>query len=294
MSQHDKYLTFPIAFLQLGKALDDVTTNEAKQRASNIIDWCVWKMLHFQAGKRYEENGDTTVEAIAGRHDAYHEKLGIDSRSLLAAQVTLGINLTQSTDWKPLKIRATNLESATSLKDGSKLSRVRRDIVFQAMDGGMKWRDFAVLVAIYAGCFDPKKRKAVPLTLAQIGAMSLGYKSAKCVHANAAEGFSLSDKAIGRTVEKLRKRGFFVKGSPDNGRTTYYSNSMNEEQMISYVTEVKSSRIKKRKACRSMSEIQREINARANTLSGLTPEQRLTLEGLNARLKERRRNSAQG
>ena len=294
MSQHDKYLTFPIAFLQLGKALDDVTTNEAKQRASSIIEWCVWKMLHFQCRERYEENGDTTVEAIASRHDAYSEKLSMDSTAMLAAQVTLGINLTYPTDWKTLKIRATNLESATSLKDGSKLSRVRRDIVFQAMNGGMKWRDFAILASIFAGCFDPKKRKAVPLTMGQIGAMSLGYKSAKCVHANAAEGFSLSDKAIGRTVEKLRKRTFFVKASPNNGRTTYYSNSMSEAQMICYVTEVKVSRIKTRKECRSMSEIQREINARANVLSGLTPEQRVTLESINARLKERRRNSAQG
>ena len=43
-----------------------------------------------------------------------------------------------------------------------------------------------------------------------------------------------------------------------------------------------------------MSEIQREVNARANSLSGLTPEQRIALEDINARRKERRRNSAQG
>jgi len=290
MSQHDKFLTFPIACLQLGKALDDVTPKEAADRIRAIVPWCIREAT--LQNLRDPDCDTGKLLAIAERNPNFDETEGTDvDIAFFAAIETLGWNVMH---FEYAQHAASKLETAVAMSDGKKLSRVRRDIVLQAIKGGMKWRDFAVLVAIYAGCFDPKKRKAVPLTMEQIGAMSLGYKSATCVHANAAGEFSLSEKAIGRTVEKLRKRKFFVKASPDNGRTTYYSNSMSEEQMICYVTEVKKSRIKKRKECRSMSEIQREINARANVLSGLTPEQRVTLESLNARLKERRRNSAQG
>ena len=290
MSQHDKYLTFPIAFLQLGKALDDVTQKEAADRIRAIIPWCIREAT---LQNLRDLDGDTgKLLAIAERNPNFDETEGTDvDIAFFAAIETLGWNVMH---FEYAQHAASKLETSVAMSEGKKLSRVRRDIVFQAMNGGMKWRYFAILASIFAGCFDPKKRKAVPLTMEQIGAMSLGYKSAKCVHANAAEEFSISEKAIGRTVEKLRKRGFYVKASPSRGRTTYYSNSMSEEQMICYVSEVKKSRMKKRKECRSMSEIQREVNARANALSGLTPEQRIALEDINARLKERRRNSDQG
>ncbi len=267
MSQHDKYLTFPIAFLQLGEALDDVTKNEAEDRIRKIVPWCIREAT--LQNLRHVDGHRQKLWAIAERDAKFHETEGTDlDIAFFAAMDTLGWN---GMDFGYAQDVASKLETCVAILAGQKLSRVRRDIVVQTMNGGMKWRDFGVLASIFAGCFDPAKRKAVRLTLAQIGAMSLGYKSAKCVHANAAEELSLSHKAIGRTVEKLRQKGFFVKASPDNGRTTYYSNSMSEDDMINYCTAVKKNRMKKRKECRSLSEIQREIHARANAISDLTP-----------------------
>jgi len=130
--------------------------------------------------------------------------------------------------------------------------------------------------------------------MGQIGAMALGYKSAKCVQANGAEQFSLSDKAVGRTVEKLRKRKLFVKASPDNGRTTYYSNSMSQEQMMRYVAEVKLSRIEKRKGVLTMAEMQKQVNARAKFLAAMSPEQRAQIKEKMKLADHYRRKSEHG
>jgi biotin operon repressor len=78
--------------------------------------------------------------------------------------------------------------------------------------------------------------------MSQIGAMALGYGSRKYCP----DRLCLSDKAVGRTVERLRKRGLFVKASPDNGRTTYYSNQLTQEQLTAYIAEIQVRRAMKR------------------------------------------------
>lgn len=286
MSQHDKYFVFPIACLQVGKSLNDVTTSEAKLRVSDIIDWCVFEKIKHNAKIQYEDNGETKLNEIASRHKQYKDDMHMTKRDFLAAQVTFGVTYKSGT-WQTVQKNARDLEKRTQRHAGKKLSRVRRDFVFQTFEGRMSWRDFAIITAICAGCFDPKNRKAVPLTMGQIGSMALGYGSAKIVHTHDAEHLPLSDKAIGRTVEKLRQRGVFVKASPDNGRTTYYSNRMSEGEMIKYVSEVKTEKIKKRKARMSLSEIQQQVNRRAEVQAGLTPEERQQLQELTNRFKGR-------
>jgi hypothetical protein len=93
----------------------------------------------------------------------------------------------------------------------------------------------------------------------------------------------MHDKTVGRIVEKLRQKGWFVKASPDNGRTTFYSNSLSENQMITYVAKIKAERSLKKK--RSLREIQKEVNVAAQ----LNPEDRAKLEALQARFRERQR-----
>lgn len=267
MSQQDKYFTFPIAFLQLGKSLDDVTTIEATERARLIVNSCLWQMtlLHNEQ-QESDTSGDVKHEAMAMSHEAWADCENNDMTviSYMSAQVTLGIRSSQPYCWEEAKERSEKLNSLTNLDVGTKLTRVRSDIVFTLIDGKMKWRDFAVLVAIYAGCFDPKGRKAVSLKMSQIGAMALGYGSNKYLHAHDAESLSLNDTAIGYTVEKLRGV-WFVKASPNNGRTTYYSNRLSEAEMITYVAKIKHSKAKTKKL--SSREIQRQVNAAATNMS---------------------------
>jgi hypothetical protein len=285
MSQHDNYFTFPIAFLQLGKALDDVTAAEAAKRANNIVDWCIWQMTLRNAGQQMDAdvpNGSTIISEMASRHEAYNEHVDSSGLSFLSAQIVLGIRCHPPLDWEAKRREARKLEALVNHDAGKKLARVRSDVMFQIIEGRMQWRDFAVLASICAGCFD-KKRKAVSLRMSQFGVMSLGFGSKKHCHQHNAEALVMHDKTVGRIVEKLRQKGWFVKASPDNGRTTFYSNSLSENQMITYVAKIKAERSLKKK--RSLREIQKEVNVAAQ----LNPEDRAKLEALQARFRERQR-----
>jgi len=283
MSQQDKYFTFPISFLQLGKSLDDVTPSEAKKRTSQIMDWCIWEMNKHLAHKRYDDpSGDVILSEMAHRHPNAPDDFGNCSESdWLAAQQMLGLSHTVT--WENGKKLAATLESLVSMDAGKKLARVRGDIMWNALDGKIAWRDFAVLVAIYAGCFSEKKNGAANLKFSQLRTMAIGYGSKKHCHDHNSDGLVLSEKAIGRTVAKLLDRGFFVKASPDNGRNTYYSNRMSEAQMIQYVTQIKASKIRKKRSRLTQREINQQVTERANAMAGLTQEQEQYLREVTAR-----------
>ena len=258
MSQHDKYFTFPIAHLQMGKPLNDVKAREAKERLGLIVDACHFQMWQHLSEETRKPGGATMVEEMAGRRNDFG--YDGDDEAFEAAQQMFGSVYGSRVTLEDVWESECSLRESTSGSLGKKLARVRSDIVFDAFNGKMKWRDFAVLAAIFAGCFDVK-RKATLLRMSQIGAMSLGYGSAKYVPN---PELLPHDKAVGRTVEKLRNRGYFVKASPNNGRSTYYSNSLSENQMVAYIGTIKAAKVTKKR--RSNSEIQRLVNQVSETI----------------------------
>jgi hypothetical protein len=288
MSQHDKYFTFPIALLQLGKSLDDVTPSEAKTRVSEIMDWCLWEMNKHLAEKRTSEpSADVMLVDMASRHSNHPGAFDCDDEiDWLAAQKMFGI--VHNVPCEQGKKLAEAIKNRVSMNAGKKLARVRSDILWAVMDGKMKWRDFAVLVAVYAGCFS-ERAAAASLKFSQLRTMAIGYGSAKHCSDHNAAGLVLSEKAIGRTVAKLQQRGWFVKASPDNGRNTYYSNKMSEAQMIHYVVQIKVAKIQKQRSKRTPRQINQEVTARANVLAGLTTEERKKLQDVTNRLQSRRK-----
>lgn len=297
MSQHDKYFTFPIALLQLGKSLDDVTPSEAKTRVSEIMDWCLWEMNKHLSEKRISEpSADVMLEDMASRHSNHPGDLDYDEEiDWLAAQNMFGI--VHNVNWEQGKQLAAHAESLVSINAGKKLARVRSDVVSDAFNGKMKWRDFAVLVAIEAVCFSQKKaaasggvskkNAAASVKFSQLRAMAIGYGSEKHCRDHSSDGLVLSEKAIGRTVEKLRQRGWFVKASPDNGRNTYYSNKMSEAQMIQYVVQVKEAKTRKKRSKLTPRQINQQVTELANARSGLTPEQKQALREITIRNQSR-------
>jgi hypothetical protein len=299
MSQHDKYFTFPIALLQLGKSLDDVTPSEAKTRVSEIMDWCLWEMNKHLAEKRTSEpSADVMLVDMASRHSNYPGAFDCDDEiDWLAAQKMFGI--VHNVPCEQGKNLAEAIKNRVSMNAGKKLARVRSDILWSVIEGKMKWRDFAVLVAVNAVCFSEKKsaasggvskkNAAASVKFSQLRAMAIGYGSAKHCSDHNAAGLVLSEKAIGRTVAKLRQRGWFVKASPDNGRNTYYSNKMSEAQMIHYVVQIKVAKIQKQRSKRTPRQINQEVTARANVLAGLTTEERKKLQDVTNRLQSRRK-----
>lgn len=261
MSQGDKYFTFPIAFLQCGRPLSEITTADAKTRIDGIVAWCIIELTEKYRGDIDDPQLERKIDGIAQASPEYE----IESDApFLAAMVTLGIP-TAHWETDSLKTMADFVEFSVVRDAGKKLARVRIDIFQLLRSNKISWREFAVLAAICAGCFDHKKR-AASLKMEQIGAMALGYGSKKLCAAHGAEALLLSEKAIGRTVEKLRQRGWFVKASPDNGRNTYYSNKMSEEQMIEYVASIKRHKIQQRASKLTPRQIQQKVNAAAERI----------------------------
>lgn len=266
------YLVFPIALLQTGKRLDEF--KDGDERASLIIAWCVSscarKILKEIQGSDTDDPTFVKYLNMAQRQAAAAKKsleIGPETDpaqiAYLAAQCQLGWICHY--DLKACQQEEKRLDRVINRDLGRKLVRIRNDIIEDVKHKRMPWRDFAILAAIYAGCFD-KERKAGTLTMSQIGAMALGFGSRKYC----SDQTCLHDKAVGRTVERLRKRSLFVKASPDNGRTTYYSNQMNQEQLTAYIAEIQVRRAMKR-AKPSNRSISKQINTLVDRMTRFPP-----------------------
>lgn len=293
MSRHDKYSTFPIACLQLGKALDDVTADEARERITQIVSRCIIELArHYEDVLDSDENDDLVkVYAMAERHKSCKEPIDNDKRfdadtyhAYLAAEQTLGWNF--EGNQKQAETYTKELERRVNWNAGKKLTRVRQDLLSQAMTGSLPWRDFAMLAAVYAGCFNEKKTP-VRISRNQISAMALGYGSTKLRTTHASDVPQLSDHAASRTIAKLWKRKLFSKASP-NGRHMYYSHRMSQDQLMLYVAQIKAARLKKQLETRTATDVQNEVNAAA--VASLSPELRKKLEQITRRKQQRKRS----
>ncbi len=125
------------------------------------------------------------------------------------------------------------VRSYTAKHGRDAVCRLRDDLLFKARDGGMKWRDFSTLAAVYS--IIGGKPFPVLLYRSQIRARQLGFKSAAIMESVIADrpdlGPPLTEKQIRYTLDSLECAGWFarVQGSK---RKVYFSNRLTREQMI--------------------------------------------------------------
>ena len=259
MTEKEHYWQFPIALLQLGIPLEQVTQQQANVRASEIKIWCRqemtshqirmlsecqdedWKMTRFEE-EAYNFHG---ASELYNREDSNH----IRSLAHSLAELKLGIPPREHTQWEMTPKLSVNSGLYKVNKDvGKKFTRVRADIFSLLAIGELKWKDFAYLAAVCAICFD-KRKVASRATREQIHAMALGYGSRKQFDFAAvddADSLWWPFHTIGRRIARLEKRGWFVTGSPD-GRNKYYSNQISAREMLEYVAQVRIGQVKRRR-----------------------------------------------
>ena len=233
MSKDDKFFQFPISALQLGKPLEEVTSEDAMSRLKEILAYSV-----VEAGIKFLKSKDSAaVEAVLDRSSVRfpYRKLTVHEK-----HVILGMDVCNVTISGGYVQKETYLEESNSIRQlvgGGKQLRLRTDIFWQyhrTIEEGTKdieWRDFATLCAVNAGI---GAHHSSQLSFDYIGCMSIGYSSlANATSAGRRDLIPLRHKTR-YTVRSLSRRGWFVYLSP-NGRHNFYSNSLNESELAKYM-----------------------------------------------------------
>jgi hypothetical protein len=232
MSKDDKYFQFPISALQMKKPLEKVTTEQMVEVANTIIEYSV-----VEAGKAFKRTkNEDVIEAVL--KESEHCLEDVDELSEHKKDLILGFRVcnvslnggrvsdeTFKKNWELLKFR----------KGGEKQLRLRNDIVWDVKNqiSDLKWRDFAILCAVYAGIGAASTTR---LSFEYIGCMSLGYSSKEKLKAAHMQQLIPKRHTVRYTVRKLADRGFFTYLSP-NKRHNYYSNSTSAKGLVNVIVE---------------------------------------------------------
>jgi hypothetical protein len=113
--------------------------------------------------------------------------------------------------------------------------RMRRDLLFSVRDGGMTWRDFSTLAAVYS--IIGGKPFPVLVHRSMIQARGLGYKSPSIMQAEIAgrdDVSPLTEKQIRLTLDSLECAGWFARVQA-SARKVYFSNRMTRDDMIAHL-----------------------------------------------------------
>jgi hypothetical protein len=234
MSQADKFFQFPISALQLGKPLEEVTSEDAMSRLQEILAYST-----VEAGVKFLQSKDSeAVEAVLDRSSVRcpHRKLTAHEKHVILGMYVCNFTISGGGYVQ----KETYLEESNSIRQlvgGGKQLRLRTDIFWQyrrTIEEGTKdieWRDFATLCAVNAGI---GAHHSSQLSFDYIGCMSIGYSSlANATSAGRRDLIPLRHKTR-YTVRSLSHRGWFVYLSP-NGRHNFYSNSLNESELANYM-----------------------------------------------------------
>ena len=226
--ENQPYFCFPICCLQNPEfSIWDMPKREAELQVALIQLQAVYELT--LTGWM---NDQQQAYHIASRHYnfgnvAENDDLGI---RYLAAQVQLETSIPLTLDRASQSL--CKRLPPTARKAGSKMVRIRKDILDDAKSGRLAWREFAYVVAVYATCTAAQKRASLA-TVKQLTAMAHGYGSATYMP-DGLQANQPSERTQQRTIRKLSDRGrFFAMASPNN-RANYFSISMSQEYLDRY------------------------------------------------------------
>ena len=218
MSKSDTYFQFPIAALQHGKPIDQVTDEEMKTCLLSIVDYCIIEVGTAIVERDNDEAVIAQCERYADSHQLKLDKMHKHHRIWLCGADTLGVSV-PSCDNRSGK---NSWDAIKRLPGGRKQARLRTDILWDAINGEQNWRQLSTLVGVYAGIGAAKMTR---LSFDYIGILALGFSSKAEMNSARQSSHVLALHQTRWTVNELAKRGLFVKASP-NRRHMWYSNSM--------------------------------------------------------------------
>jgi hypothetical protein len=216
-----RYFQFPIRALRVGCRLDAVTREQAGQVFSNAIDYSI-------TGLATELQNDERLDVLADAYLAGHDAKDSEDeavRAVAAACEVLGVNAPNLRKAK-VKAFADSWKRIESVPGSNLLVRVRADLMWEFRDS-WAFRDAAILCGVYAGVGDAAYKR---LDCNRIRTLAMGFASAAELQKYGARLPMLSDRQVRHTLSQLERRKFFQRATPD-GRHTYYSHRLNEQEM---------------------------------------------------------------
>jgi hypothetical protein len=224
MSDDSAFFHFPLELLAFGK--------NPKNRLGHVVDYCL-----SEVGRNLSKRmtGPELKEMACSVHNKPNDfsRSRTDCLEIVAAMKILeiaggsiGETLAQSRVAREFHLQF------SSRHGGSPFVRVKNDFLWDALDGRMTYREFAVIAAIYSTI--GAKSYPVRITRETIQHRMLGYKSKavmKSELASRTDGATpLSIWQIGRTVDSIAERHFFTRARK-NRRQTFYSLTLRQDQL---------------------------------------------------------------
>lgn len=223
----NKYYQFPLCCLSFGK--------DHKTRLYHILHYCI---VAAGAQKRETMNRDELTE-YATDSDKSKWPCGmkptvLQHLEILAGMKFLGVsNGSIENTQNDAAAIACHIRNTTEKEGAHPLVRIRNDLFWDCVNGGLPYRDFAVLTAVYAAI--GSKTFPVRVTRDRIQAGALGYKTKASMTPEALAqrldgAMPLTENQIRYTLNHLEATTLFtrVQLSPSK---VYFSNRMTAEEM---------------------------------------------------------------
>ncbi len=223
-----KYFQFPIRALRVGCRLDAVTREQAGQVFSNAIDYSI---IGLATELQNDERLDVLADAYLAGHDAKDSE-NETVRAVAAACEVLGVNAPNLSKAKA-KAFADSWQRIERVPGSNLLVRVRADFMWEMRDS-WAFRDAALLCGLYAGVGDATFKR---LDCNRIRTLAMGFASGAELEQHGARLPKLTDRQVRHTLSQLERRKLFQRATPD-GRHTYYSHRLSEQEMISALAQL--------------------------------------------------------
>jgi hypothetical protein len=218
--------------------MDEVTREQAEDRFTGAIRYAAWQLAIDL--KPDEERLDVLADAYLAGHDA-DDADDADVRALGAACEVLGIKPHRLSKKLAMSYRY-SWDCIERIPGAGLLVRVRSDLMWEFRDS-WAFRDAAILCGVYAGVGDAAYKR---LDCNRIRTLAMGFASAAELKEHGAElnyqlvngqKTKLTDRQVRHTLSQLERRKLFQRATPD-GRHTYYSHRLSEQEMISALAQL--------------------------------------------------------
>lgn len=220
-----RFFQFPVSMLRVEKRVDQVTRDEQVRHMQQMVNYCIGDTMEKLAADRDTKDLIPWADAELSNQPAFGDSdaLGDDTVIALAAMRTLGV-VAESKAIMAAAVRSKGSVDACS--HGRTQCRVASALFWQAMDD-WTWREFAVLCAVNAAVGRDKFKF---VTLDRLSAITLGASGATERDRLKLGRFSLTERQLRYSLNKLHGMGLFQKLSP-NRRRWYYSTTLTEAQL---------------------------------------------------------------
>lgn len=250
-----KFFQFPIGCLHTGTRADLIEDDAKPWLFRRMIFHACDYAGQIMVKRKMEEWAQERAQEEAEKREYqwaldYIEEYGEIPETLV--QQIIGAMITGVTlGGEPGKIARGQKDYTILPEFGRRYVRVKAEFVWDIRDNpSWKWREFAVLCAIYAGI---GTKPFTILSYDQIAAMAQGYNGIREFADQKKEPERMTNRQVQWTVKKLLSKGFFTMVCPDR-RKNYYSNRLSQKELVTAVARS----IAKRKARKAIVAVQNE------------------------------------